>query len=684
MKKVLQVTCCMLHVKKTRIFFASLLILQLATCNLQPTSLHAASFSNKAKGTTSAQFLKLPVSARATALGEAFSAAVEDASAISFNPAALTFTKEPSLSLLHAAYIDPISYDYLALSYQIDSRNFVGTSLQHLSAGSIDQTNEVGVKTGTFNPKDSAFALGYAYQLPPLNGFFGHFTSYSMGASVKVISSQIVNKDQTFALDVGVLSPSYKIFSKNTRFAFALQNLGGGLKLDQASDPLPLAIKIGGSARVSDPLQIATEFTFPRDNNPQLAVGGEYLTPLVHDWTLASRLGFNSRTIGDIGFLSCLSFGFGVLHKPFNFDYALTTMGDLGLTHRLSFGVTFPKSKEVSPLAKEAEKNLKQAKKLFNNGDILASRRAYKTLASLGSLNPYPKEVEKDLERIDHELKTMSEQKRKQLAGEAFLKGVNAYEGLNYLKARQEFEDVLTLVPDHPEARSYLDKIESPYKRLSMEQASIAFSKAEDAFYQGNYTLAIDLYNQVLTLDPKHASAAIRLQEAQKMLEAKEKAAAQTQPSVEQTNKITLLLGEAKNLIRKQKDREALEKISELLKLDPLHAEAQAWRRDLANRIAGNLYQEGLRLTELGRLEEAIVKFETATDFGHADAVRALATTRAQLKAQNSKKAQELNQQALRIYSQGKIEESITIWDTAQKLDPDNENIKQNLETAIR
>ena len=278
----------------------------------------------------------------------------------------------------------------------------------------------------------------------------------------------------------------------------------------------------------------------------------------------------------------------------------------------------------------------------------------------------------------------MPEAKKKRLAGEAFLRGATAYQALNYLQAKQEFEDVLTLVPDHQEAKNFVDKIESPYRRLSMEQASIAFSRAEDAFYQGNYTLAMDLYNQVLALDPKHASANLRLEEAKKMLEAKEKTASQTKPSAEQEDKTAALLSETKDLIKKQKDQEALDKIRELLKINPLQSEAQTLRRELTNRISSNLYQEGLRLTEQGQLEEAIAKFEAATDLGHVDAVRALATTKTQFKAQNAKKAQELNQQALRIYSQGKIEEAITLWEAAQKLDPDNENIKQNLETAVR
>lgn len=67
-----------------------------------------------AAGTTSAAFLRLGFGARATALGDAFTARADDASATYWNPAGMSLLPSRELLAEHDLHIQDISIDRLA------------------------------------------------------------------------------------------------------------------------------------------------------------------------------------------------------------------------------------------------------------------------------------------------------------------------------------------------------------------------------------------------------------------------------------------------------------------------------------------------------------------------------------------------------------------------------------------
>src|SRR5262245_2955826 len=117
-----------------------------------------ADFNSGAKGTTTAEFLKLGAGARAEAMGEAFSAVADDATALYWNPGALTriHEKSSSATLMHAPYVASSFFDYVGFAKNINGRDAWGASLQYFSAGAITQTDVNGFDQGSFTPYDMA------------------------------------------------------------------------------------------------------------------------------------------------------------------------------------------------------------------------------------------------------------------------------------------------------------------------------------------------------------------------------------------------------------------------------------------------------------------------------------------------------------------------------------------------
>lgn len=305
-----------------------------------PESSHAGEAD---KGTTAAQFLKLPVGARAVGMGEAYSAVADEAGAIYWNPAALTRIEGQSLMLMHAALFADITNQFLGYGRRAGESWAWGAGIQYLSIPSIEETDSSGFSTGSsFSPRDMALSLGLARKFK-----FG-----SLGLSGKYISSKISNSATAYAADFGFLSRPYSFFDRDLRLAFVIQNLGTGLKYIEVEDPLPLNIKAGSSYSLSKRWLAALDVSLPKDNKPILAAGTEYKRRSGENWTFAGRLGFNSRTLGDIEGFSGISFGLGAGFRSLGLDYAFLPFGDLGAAHRISILFSFGKPKEK--LAKAA------------------------------------------------------------------------------------------------------------------------------------------------------------------------------------------------------------------------------------------------------------------------------------------------------------------------------------------
>ena len=306
-----------------------------------------AAFTTGDRGTATAQFLQLGVDARAIALGEAYSAVADDASALYWNPAGLARLPRGggSLSLMHAPYVDSSYFDYAAAAQRVGPGTAVGAGMQYLNAGSIPETDPAGNAIGSFTPYETAATVGFAQ-----GGRAG-----SLGVAGKWIQSKILDTAQTVAADVGYLTPA--LGGGRFRLAVVAQNLGGRMRFESEEEDLPLALRFGSAFHLTDHWDFSADLAFPRNNGPDLGVGTEARVPFAAGDFFAGRLGYNSRTAGALPGFTGLAVGAGFSFSRVALDYAFLPMGDLGQTHRISLTLRWGPAAGGSPTALSAARD---------------------------------------------------------------------------------------------------------------------------------------------------------------------------------------------------------------------------------------------------------------------------------------------------------------------------------------
>ena len=173
------------------------------------------------RGTTAAEFLSIPVGARATAMGNAITALVDDPTAIYWNPAGLAQIDGGGFTGEYAQWLAEIDFNFAAvvLPSRFGTFGLGLTSMRtpEMEVTTVDQQDGTGE---TFTASSYAFAFSYGRALTD---------RFSLGASVKVVSERIWNSSTSgVAFDVGTqfITPF-----RGIRLGAAISNFGTKLRI---------------------------------------------------------------------------------------------------------------------------------------------------------------------------------------------------------------------------------------------------------------------------------------------------------------------------------------------------------------------------------------------------------------------------------------------------------------------
>jgi len=254
-------------------------------------------------GKTAAQFLKIGVGARALAMGEAFAALSNDATALYWNPAGLVTVGRMEFTSTHTQWIAGLRHDFAGFVYPVGTNNALGLSVTIMTSGEIERTTlEQPRGTGFYySATDFAVAVSYARAMTDF---------LNVGITGKYIHQQLWNERAFgFAVDVGTILDTG---IAGIKVAMVMTNFGTHMKLDgrdliRGFDPMPESLLnpltpskleteswplptnfrlsilyelIGGPASLlslpESRMTVVAELTHPSDHPEHLHLGMEY------------------------------------------------------------------------------------------------------------------------------------------------------------------------------------------------------------------------------------------------------------------------------------------------------------------------------------------------------------------------------------------------------------------------
>lgn len=311
-------------------------------------------------GTTAAPFLGIDVGPRGTAMGSAYVAVVNDATAMYWNPAGIARINSFEAIFSNTKWIADLSFNYAATALVLEGFGTLGINATFLTMDPIERTT-VHQPDGTgelFDAGSYAFGISYARSLTD---------QFSIGFNAKYVNERIYHSAaHGFALDVGTL---FDTQFEGLKLGMSISNYGTKLQLDgrdlliQADiDPsidgnnpnihaqlrtdafdMPLNFRVGVSIDVlkgtaNSNLILSADALHPSDDVESLNIGGEY----VFNQMISLRAGYKGLGAKDTE--QGLNFGGGIKYNidgstMFHFDYSLIDFGLFSTIHMFSIGL---------------------------------------------------------------------------------------------------------------------------------------------------------------------------------------------------------------------------------------------------------------------------------------------------------------------------------------------------------
>ena len=313
-------------------------------------------------------YLLIEPGAKQAAMGEAYSAVADDASAGYYNPAGLAYQgrNARNLQFMHmnwlSSLVDDIYYEYLGFSDYAEGWGNYAFNIVYLNLGEQARTNSTSSDIiGKFQSFEVMLSGSYGANMTD---------NLSLGLTLKAIYSKLADLGQeaekgkgigtSFALDFGAM---YKSPIEGLTLSAVIHNIGPKISYIDVTqaDPLPLNVVFGAAyvpmesefnkltfvldiykplvRRHGSPVESLYKGWYDEDNEFE-QIDFKFGTEYVYNNFMALRAGY---TFDDDGELKSPTFGVGIIWDKINVDIAYYGARDNPLqdTTRFSAGYNF-------------------------------------------------------------------------------------------------------------------------------------------------------------------------------------------------------------------------------------------------------------------------------------------------------------------------------------------------------
>lgn len=187
---------------------------------------------------TEYNFLRLPVSAHAAALGGDNITIIEDDPALMFsNPALASSVSDKTIGLSYMNYMSGANYMGASYTKALGEKGTIAGGVQYMNYGKMKEYDQNNTQIGTFNASEIAIEGIFSYELA--HNLVG-------GITAKFINSYIGNySSMAVGIDLGLnwFEPDYQ-----WSVSMVVKNLGGQIKAyEENYGKMPMDVQVGVS-----------------------------------------------------------------------------------------------------------------------------------------------------------------------------------------------------------------------------------------------------------------------------------------------------------------------------------------------------------------------------------------------------------------------------------------------------
>ncbi len=635
---------------------------------------------------------------RGLALGGAYSALANDASAMIWNPAGLARIERNNLYASHTDLIGMGFSEQLGLlAYPSWKLGTIGIGYRRFSVDGIEGRDDRGaIFSDNLQDAETELLLGYGRN-------FGGI--WDLGMTVKYQQHSLAgHSDGAPGMDFGLMVKPLQALgrqsslAKSLSLAVAIRNLiEPNIRLDEegVKDPTGLRFGLGYESKISKNLHLvlSSDIEKTRDMDTRIHAGGE-----INLFDLLSlRAGSNAST---------MTAGLGVRVKNMALDYAFED-NPIETVHRFGLGIALGKStaekEQESLAAQEAE-----LQKILIGAFLKENENRIHTIIGQAERAMDDHDFETALNKIETaKVLDPNFSSLLDLEGEIYFgQGMDWEKQNNLASAAIAYQRCLVCTPGNTQAKNHLDDVKAQSNRIAARSDDLRnqFEVSLVAYAQGEFIKAKNGFTRILEINPGDQEAAALLKSTLQTLELRaesliEQARAlalsgdfgKARGLLEQVNTLSpghaklakatafvnnqeALLAAKKNAARKAA-RKVAEKSAEkstpvaampvLVSVPSYNSLSAKEKREITE-----LYSRGMESVESNNHDDAIRYWELvwskAPDF--------------QQVAENLK--QEYLDKGMDAFAEGRLDQSIEIWEKARSVAPDDVKIQGYLARA--